>query len=74
MVLNKENTPNRLATAEFTRDMVDTLQKHFDKYQVNGVVQIEVTDKGLWLPNPVDGGQQFLGSVSLFKGGQDFTV
>lgn len=58
--------PKRLATAEFTRDMVETLRQYFDQYEVDGVVRIDVTDKGLWLPVPGDKNQKFLGSVKLF--------
>lgn len=68
LVMSRKNAPKILATAEFTRDMVNTLQTYFDKYEVDGVVQIEVTDKGLWLPNPLEGGQQFLGSVRTVFG------
>ena len=58
--------PKQLATAEFTIDMVETLRQYFDQYQVNGVVKIDVTDKGLWLPVPGDNSKKFLGSVKLF--------
>lgn len=54
--------PRILAVAEFSRDMVETLLRHFSTYSVEGVVSVEVTDKGLWLRNP-DGTRQFLGSV-----------
>lgn|GEM_PF-6997433 len=47
--------------AEFTRDMVDTLHEYFDQYAVDGVVTVEVSNRGLWLPNPVTHGRQFLG-------------
>lgn len=50
-----------IATAEFTKDMVETLQAYFEAYQVNGVVTVEVTDRGLWLPNPHFSSRQFLG-------------
>lgn len=50
-----------VAVAEFTRDMVDTLSEYFDSYEKDGVVSIEVSMHGLWLPNPVTGGRQFLG-------------
>lgn len=50
-----------LATAEFTKDMVQTLKDYFEAYQVDGVVTVEVTDAGLWLPNPHCTSRQFLG-------------
>lgn len=49
------------ARAEFTRDMVETLNEYFDTYQVNGVVTVEITNAGLWLPNPHFSSRQFLG-------------
>jgi len=58
--------PKRLATAEFTKDMVKTLEKYFDDYQVDGVVRLDVTDKGLWLPVPGQEHRKLLGSVSVF--------
>lgn len=50
-----------IKVAEFTRDMVDTLHQYFDAYEQDGVVSVEVSNHGLWLPNPVTGGRQFLG-------------
>ena len=57
--------PKIFATAEFSRDMAETLLEHFDTYAVDGVVRLEVTDHGLWLENP-DGTRQFLGSTTQF--------
>lgn len=57
--------PKVLATANFTRDMVEALQSYFDDYAVDGVVCIEVTDHGLWWENP-DGSRQFLGATEPF--------
>lgn len=54
-----------LAHAEFTLDMVQTLLAFFDTYAVKGVVTIEVTDHGLWLPNPHFTSRQFLGLARL---------
>ena len=53
------------AVAKFTRDMVDTLDSYFDVYAVHGVVTVEVTDMGLWLPNPHFTCRQFLGLAEL---------
>lgn len=47
--------------------MVETLRRYFDEYEIDGVVRIDVTDKGLWLPMPENEGQKFLGSVKLFE-------
>lgn len=54
-----------LANAEFTRDMVETLNEYFKAYEVDGVVTVEVTDHGLWLPNPHCQSRQFLGLAKL---------
>lgn len=59
--------PKHLATAPFTRDMAENLLKYFDRYEVDGVVVVEVTDHGLWLENP-DGSRQFLGSTTPLPG------
>lgn len=56
---------NKMGHVEFTRDMVQTLDEYFDAYQVNDVVTIEVTDMGLWLPNPHFTSRQFLGLARL---------
>ncbi len=50
-----------LGHAEFTIDMVQTLHQYFDTYEVNGVVTVEITNAGLWLPNPHFSSRQFLG-------------
>ncbi|MFN4060986.1 MAG: hypothetical protein ACK4IA_09570 [Paracoccus hibiscisoli] len=55
----------KLATAEFSRDMVETMLTYFDAYAQDGVLKVEVTDWGLWLPNKVTGGRQFLGLARL---------
>ena len=55
------------AVAEFTKDMAETLGAFFDLYAQGGVVEVEVTDHGLWLRNPLTGGRQFLG-MARFKG------
>ena len=51
----------RLGQAEFTLDMVQTLNEYFDTYAVDGVVTVEITNAGLWLPNPHFSSRQFLG-------------
>lgn len=54
-----------IAEAEFSKDMVETMNEYFDQYAENGVLRIEITERGLWLPNPVTGGRQFLGLARL---------
>lgn len=54
-----------IAEAEFSKDMVETMNNYFDQYAENGVLRIEITERGLWLPNPVTGGRQFLGLARL---------
>ena len=56
--------PKVLASAKFTKDMVESLETYFDQYAVDGVIGIEVTDQGLWWENP-NGSRQFLGSSTL---------
>lgn len=57
--------PKKKATARFDRNMVDMLSEYFSTYSNNGVVEVEVTDHGLWLINP-NGTRQFLGSTEPF--------
>ena len=57
--------PKKIATARFDKSMVDLLSKHFSTYSSDGIVEIEVTDHGLWLLNP-NGTRQFLGSTEAF--------
>lgn len=57
--------PKIFAVAEFTEDMVSTLIEYFVIYQINGIVKVEVTSRGLWLPHPVTGTRQFLGLARL---------
>ncbi|WP_168217607.1 hypothetical protein [Paracoccus liaowanqingii] len=58
----------KLATAEFSRDMVETMLTYFDAYADEGVLKVEVTSWGLWLPNKTTGGRQFLGLAKLPEG------
>lgn len=55
----------KLAEAEFSKDMVETMLQYFDVYADDGVLTVEVREGGLWLPNPVTGGRQFLGLAKL---------
>lgn len=56
------NTPPRVVgTACFTRDMAETLLTYFDAYATEGVVSVELTTHGLWLPHPSTMTRQFLG-------------
>ena len=64
--------PKRLATAEFTKDMVETLRRYFDEFETNGIVRVDVTDKGLWLHQDDGQGQKFLGSVKPFRSDGSF--
>ncbi len=57
----------KMADAEFSRDMVETTLTYFDYYAVDGVLRVEVTDAGLWLPNPMVPSRQFLGLARLAK-------
>lgn len=55
----------KLADAEFSKDMVETMLTYFDAYADSGVLTVEVREGGLWLPNPVTGGRQFLGLAKM---------
>lgn len=59
-------TANRIvAEAEFTIDMVDTMKKYFDFYASDGVLRVQISDFGLWLPHPEMQCRQFLGLARL---------
>ncbi|WP_299912884.1 hypothetical protein [uncultured Paracoccus sp.] len=58
-------TVKKIAEAEFTRDMVDTMAQHFDFYAQEGVLRVEITDAGIWLPHPHVPTRQFLGLARL---------
>lgn len=55
----------KVAVAEFSRDMVETMLEHFDFYSKDGVLRIEITEGGLWLPHPHVPSRQFLGLARL---------
>ena len=58
----KDKTEVRVvAVVEMTEEMIGTLVENFSSYARNGVVQIEVSDHGLWLPHPVTGLRHYLG-------------
>ncbi len=59
--------PRLRAEATFSIDMAETLFRYFDAYQIDGVVTVEVTDKGLWLKSPDGEGRQFLGSTTVIN-------
>ncbi|MFN3525106.1 MAG: hypothetical protein ACK4YU_03360 [Paracoccus sp. (in: a-proteobacteria)] len=58
----------KLAVAEFSKDMVETMLTYFEAYADEGVLTVEVTSWGIWLPNKVTGGRQFLGLAKLPDG------
>lgn len=60
-VYPSQENPDVYGVAEFSADMVETLETYFDLYKNNGIVRIEVSSHGLWLLNPHSGGRQFLG-------------
>lgn len=59
-----------MAVAEFTHDMVETLQAVFTAYAVEGIVRLEVTTHGIWLVHP-EGIRQFLGAARAFDSESD---
>lgn len=55
-----------LGTAEFTRDMVETLLEYFDTYaDREGVITLEIHEGGIFLPPLFGGARQFLGLARL---------
>lgn len=58
-------TADASSCAEFSKDMAETLARYFDIYAEDGVVEVVVTEHGLWLRNPVTGGRQFLGLARI---------
>ena len=59
-----QTRPERIADAEFTQDMAETLSTWFGHYATDGVATVEVTTHGLWLKNPYTKTRQFLGRAS----------
>ena len=46
----------KLADAEFSKDMVETILQYFEAYADDeGVLTVQVREHGLWVPNPVPG-------------------
>lgn len=60
----------KLADAEFSKDMVETLLKYFEAYADDeGVLTVQVREHGLWVPNPVPGlPPQFIGLARMPAG------
>lgn len=54
-----------MVLARFTKDMAETLLRFFHAYQREGVVTLQLTERGLWLVNPHDDTRQFLGQAVL---------
>jgi hypothetical protein len=60
----------KLADAEFSRDMVETILQYFESYADDeGVLTVQVREHGLWVPNPVPGlPPQFIGLARMPAG------
>ena len=60
----------KLADAEFSKDMVETILRYFETYSDDdGVLTVEVREHGLWVPNPVPGlPPQFIGLARMPAG------
>lgn len=65
MVTSFQN--KKIADAEFSKDMVETILQYFETYSDDqGVLTVEVREHGLWLPNPVRGlPPQFIGLARM---------
>jgi hypothetical protein len=68
MVMSFKN--KKIADAEFSKDMVETILKYFETYSDDdGVLTVEVREHGLWVPNPVPGlPPQFIGLARMPAG------
>lgn len=57
----------KLADAEFSKDMVETILEYFEAYSDDaGVLTVEVREHGLWVPNPIPGlPPQFIGLARM---------
>lgn len=60
-----QSKPEVLASAKFTRDMVETLSLYFEHYAIDDVVSVEVTTHGLWLKHVPTNSRQFLGRADM---------
>jgi hypothetical protein len=60
----------KLADAEFSKDMVETILQYFEAYADDeGVLTVQVREHGLWVPNPVPGlPPQFIGLARMPAG------
>lgn len=65
MELRQQCSIGKGQLVQFTKDMSQTLEKYFENYASNGVVNMEANHQGLWLINPVNGSRQFLGKATL---------
>ena len=60
----------KIADAEFSKDMVETILQYFETYaDEEGVLTVEVREHGLWVPNPIPGlPSQFIGLARMPAG------
>lgn len=60
----------KIADAEFSKDMVETILQYFETYaDEEGVLTVEVREHGLWVPNPIPNlPSQFIGLARLPAG------
>lgn len=64
--------PNILTETKLTKDMVATLQQHFDELAQDGVVTLEISEEhGVWIQSP-DGRRLFLGATEVFPNEKPF--
>lgn len=66
--MHMQRKGEHLGTAEFTRDMVETLLQYFDTYaDEDGVLSLEIREAGVFLPPLIGDHRQFLGLARLPK-------
>lgn len=69
-MMTKTFKNKKLADAEFSKDMVETILQYFETYaDDDGVLTVEVREHGLWLPHPIPGlPPQFIGLARMPPG------
>lgn len=69
-MMTKTFKNKKLADAEFSKDMVETILQYFETYaDDDGVLTVEVREHGLWVPHPIPGlPPQFIGLARMPPG------
>lgn len=65
MIAEQQESTGKGLLVQFTKGMVETLDKYFENYASEGVINLESNHMGLWLINPLNSSRQFLGKATL---------